>query len=496
MEPVALGTKVPDYLERLSTVLQIKGQQQALRGQAAEVKSAEQSQRQREGISDYFQKNSMKHIGADGTPDIQSMLLDPELRQAAGDQLLDVVQNAATVKQQQLGNMQALTNLRGDQRAQFVELMSALQGDKDVVEDTDAGRQKVTRELIKYGEIHGPDAYPVLKAYSDQLQEAPKGHLRDELKIIGMQGLSASEQAARRQPVYADTGGSLLQTNPNAIPGASPDRIDLSLPPGATIVTDQKGAQFVLDTEHNRIIPVGQGGMGGSRAATTGGARSAPAPNASPSQTFDQPTYVGQGRDIEQQQKDVASVRTQADQAPLNRSIYQKILQLSDDTSTGQLTSFFQKNPIFGQVAGDNYQELSKYLEKNAIANMQAMGGGGSDARLEAATAASGSTKFNPKALKEVTRFNYATNTALEAYREGIDQAVGTTNPKYGELPKFKADWAKNFDIDVFRLENAINDGDEEAKNKILGDLTPAQAKKLMEKRKNLDALRNTGRLP
>ena len=109
---------------------------------------------------------------------------------------------------------------------------------------------------------------------------------------------------------------------------------------------------------------------------------------------------------------------------------------------------------------GDNYQELGKFLEKNAIQNMATMGGPPSDARLNAAAAANGSTQFNPGALQAVTKFNDATTTAMDKYRQGVDKTVGLKNSDYTSLPAFKSAWAKNMDVDVFRVENAIRDGE------------------------------------
>jgi len=123
------------------------------------------------------------------------------------------------------------------------------------------------------------------------------------------------------------------------------------------------------------------------------------------------------------------------------------------------------------------------------------MGGPPSDARLSAAVAANGSTSFNPKALKAVTQFNYATNTGLEKYRQGVDTAIGTSNPDYGKLPAFKAAWAKNFDIQAFELENAVADGDVAGQKRILEGLNKAQRADLARKMKNLDSLSATGQL-
>lgn len=476
-EYVGLGVETPDPFQRLSQLLTIQSQQQGLRGQAAEVAGAEQSQRQRAAMARY---DWNRHIGEDGTLDLNT-LNDPELRAAAGDTYLDVVTRAVQAKQAQTEAKRTLTALRGDQREAFAQMMGALRSDKDVAEDTDKGRQKVTQAMIQYGEMYGEDVLPVLSAYAGPLQKAPKGRMGDALRAIQLQAHSASQQLEAQQPRYVSTGAELTQINPNVAAGGN---IPLTVGPGVQILTDQKGAQFAFNPQTNTVTPVGAG----RAPIATSAAPGAP--------TFTQPTYVGQEHDIQVQQQEVAGTRSAADQAPANRNIFQHILKLADETSTGPLVSFLQNNAVGGQIFGDNYQELGKYLEKNAIANMQAMGGPPSDARLSAAVAANGSTRFNPKALKAVTQFNYATNTGLERYRQGMDKAIGVRNPDYTQLPAFKAAWAANFDIDAFRLENAVADGDEQAQREILSGMSPQRRGEVARKMKNLDALADTGRLP
>jgi hypothetical protein len=472
-EYVGLNAQVPDILPKLGQILSLQRERTAL-------ESEQQSLKQRQALAKY---DWNKHIGPDGTFDLNT-LGDPELMAAAGDQYQDVLQRAITAKETQLQSKRTLTALREDQRTAFGEMMNALRSDRDVAEDNEKGRQKVNEAMIQYGEMHGEDVLPVLQAYAGPLQKAPKGRMSDALRAIGLQAMDVSAQLATQQPQYTSTGAELTQINPNMAPGSAPSSLALTLPPGAEILTDAKGAQFVYDRQRNSVTPVGMGRGGG------------PAPSAAPSMTFTQPTYRGQAQDIETQQQEVQATRSAADQAPVNRNIFQHILKLADDTSTGPLVSFLQNTKVGGQLFGDDFQELGKYLEKNAIANMQAMGGPPSDARLSAAVAANGSTKFNPEALKAVTQFNYATNTGLEAYRQGMDKAVGIDKPDYGQLPRFKADWAKNFDIDAFRLENAIADGDSEARDEILRSLSPQQAAALRQKMKNLDALAANGKLP
>jgi hypothetical protein len=206
---------------------------------------------------------------------------------------------------------------------------------------------------------------------------------------------------------------------------------------------------------------------------------------------------LGVAQNVSDLQREVTAIRQAGDQAPAQRNINQNILRLSRDTTTGPGSQYWQKGLAaagLGQY-GDNYQELGKFLEKNAIQNMQAMGGAPSDARLSAASAANGSTEFNPGALQMVTKFNDATTSAVDKYRQGIDKVVGIENPNFGAAAKFKSEWAKNLDIDVFRIENAVRDGDKEELSRITKELGPAKLKLLAQKRKNLESLANTGKI-
>lgn len=484
---VGLGIQSPDIMTKLSGLLSLKAQQQGLAGQAADVQMHQQSASQRANLAKY---DWSKHIGDDGTIDLNS-LNDPDLRSAAGDQYLDVVQHAISAKQSQLEAKKSLVALKSDQRDALSDMLGPLLGDKDVVEGTEKGKQKINDAFTQYGELYGKDVLPVIAAYAPGVQKAPPHAIASGLRAIQLQAQSASQQVATQQPNYVNTGPALKNVNPNAAADASAD-VQLGLAPGLNILTDQAGAQFAFNPQTNTVTPVGTGRGG----AVPPGGGPPSAPPAPPAQPFRQPTYPGQAHDIATQQTEVQNIRATADRAPLNRNIYKHVLTLADDTNTGQLAAWAQKNPVIGQMFGDNYQELGKYLEKNAIENMTAMGGPPSDARLSAATAANGSTHFNAKALKAVTQFNYATNTGLEKYRQGIDKAIGTTNPDYGQLPAFKSAWAQNFDVDVFRLENAIADGNKAEKAAVLDGLSPQQASALIQKRKNLESLAATGHLP
>lgn len=483
MEPVGLRAQAPDVLGTLSQILGIKQQQQQVRGATAQTQMSEQDAAQRQALAGHDFK---RYLGRDGTFDLNLMAVDPELRQAAGDQFVDVLTRAAGQKQAQLTTRATLNNLRNDQLEAMNQILGSLRGDPDVVEDNDAGRQKLNSALIKYGEIYGEDALPVLETTANLIQSTPRGQMDTLMASLQRQNMDAAQQKlATQDPRYVNTGRELVATNPDLQPGI-PQNLGLNLPPTAALVTDADGRIHAADLGTGRNTLIGGGG-GPSPSAR---------PDAPVDTTFRQMQYQGQPADIAAYQDQVRAIRESADQAPMQRDVFKKIMKLSDDTSTGPLVKFLQETKIGGQVFGDNYQQLAKYLERNAISAMQAMGGGASDARLEAAVAATGSTGFNKEALQEVTRFNYAANSALDAYRKGIDRAVGTDRPDYRRLPEFRAAWAENFDINAFMLENAIADGDKKTQEKILKSLTPGQAAQLQQRIRNLDALAETGRLP
>lgn len=484
-ESVGLSVQPVDAFSKISQLLQIRGAQQQLRSATAEAQMQEQTAAQRAALANY---DWNKHVGADGTIDLNS-LSDPELRAAAGDQYLDIVSKAVAARDAQLQTKRTMLGLTGDRIEALGNTVGALLSDPDIVDDKEGkGIQKVNQALQQYYELYGEDVLPVIAAYAPQLKKLPPGKLPGALRNIQLQAMDVAQQKAAQAPHYVARGGSVLNVNPAAAADV-PGEIGMTLPPGASILTDARGRQFVFDPQTNKATAVGTGRGGGVRE---------PATNVPPSASiFEQPDYQGQAADVERFQTEVDTTRQTAANVGQNRNINRNILKLSKETTTGPLATYAQKIGIVGQVAGDNFQELSKFLEKNALANMQAMGGPASDARLEAATAATGSTKFNREALQAVTKFNDATNSALEQYRTGLDKAVGTRTPDYRNLPQFKADWAANFDVDIFRYENAVRDGDQEEIESLRQELkgNPERARELQRKAANIRKLTEKGSL-
>jgi hypothetical protein len=327
-------------------------------------------------------------------------------------------------------------------------MMTALRSDPDVAEDTEAGRQKVNAEMIRFGEIYGADTLPVLSAYAPGLKNVPKGRMSDALRAIGMQAAHADAQIESQKPQYASKGGALTNVNPNA--AGNPQDIPLTIPPGFTLTQDANGRIFAVNPQTNQVTPVGTGNAGGAP------------PSASPSKpTFTQP--VPQQKELEEH---VSQVRKADSDYGANRHVNEEIIRLSADTSTGPGTKTWHN--LIGRVAGlgggdaiADYQKISAYLDRQAAMSSQQMGLPETNAGLQTAANLSGTTEYAPGALQTKVKLTDAMVEGAHQYRKGLDKVIGTgPNQDLSKLQTFRAQWADNFDPNVFRVENAIRRGD------------------------------------
>ncbi len=479
---VGLGGQNPDVLGKLSQLLTI-------RQQRATVQNEEQSARQRKAIAGY---DWNKHIGEDGTLNVESVALDPELQSVAGDQYVDLINNVSVAKQQQLASKKSLLGLRSDQRKEFAAMVTALRSDPDVAEDNERGRQKVNEEMMRYATLHGDDVIPVLQAYGPGLQKVPSGRMRDALRAIGLQSADAERQIEMQNPQYASTGAALTNINPNVPPGMAPD-IAMSIGPGNEIIEDANGRQFIRNVQTNQVTPVG---------APSNGARPAPgrapAPSDSPSQpTFTQP--VPQQKELEEH---VSTVRKADSDYGTNRHVNEEIIRLSQDTSTGPGTKTWHS--LIGKVAGlgggdaiADYQKIGAYLDRQAALSASQMGLPETNAGLATAANLSGTTEYTPGALQTKVKLTDAMVEGSHQYRRGLDKVIGTgANQDLSKLQDFRAQWADNFDPNVFRVENAIRRGDKKELAQIRDEVGARGMVELKEKSANLRKLEAGELLP
>lgn len=498
--PVASSVDVSPQkgLETIKSLMGLKSQQLTIQGQQSQNQSLQaDAQKDQQAMQERQAFQKMMQAGKDdqgnnilksnGEPDEAKILpaigrLMPLTGQGVAQSIIKTVSD-------KVGLQSASTNLDANQRQLLSGLAASNIGNPKSNSQTFSA--DVDNLVTQHPEMANAASYAKsLAANIDNIRD-PK--VKDKMwQHLQSKMQPPSELATAQQPnvqTYQAPGGQgFVQTNPRAPGGVGTvgAPVQQGIQPGAMVLSDASGKQFIYDPQSRGLSLVGGGSPGAGTAPGAPPAQTAgppqgastplgpappgahsPPPSAANQSGFTQPGYPGWGKDIEANQGEIRGIRAAGDQAPVARSINQQILRLSQDTNTGPLVAWAREHGL-GGVNGDDYQELGKFLEKNAINNMQSMGGPPSDARLSASAAANGSTHFNPGALQAVTKFNDATTTGIDQYRQGVDKAVGTgNNVDYTKLPTFKAAWAKNFDVDVFRVENALRDGDKKELDKI-----------------------------
>jgi hypothetical protein len=494
--PVATGVNVnPNQaIQTLSGLLSLKQQRQALdtgalqqQGVAAQAAQSQQQNQELQALSQ-FTRNAV----TDPTFRKEDGSLDMEKFQKGAAAVAPVyghayIGQATSNANAMIDNRKALLGLSNEQRRTLGGYFGA------VAAKPNANRDDFLDAAERARTVSQDPAYQ--RSIDRMLMSAP--NVRD---LSTAQASQAVRQWARGismetgAPVSAESGPAVQMIQGPS--GLVPTNVNPQSPGGVGAVGPAQ-AQGIAPQIVTSPVTGGQGVVGGS-----GGLNPRPIGGAGvPSGPSPWQPYPGQQGDIKTYQTEVQGTRQAADAAPTARNINAQILRLADNAKTGPGTEVWQHAvgalaAPFGLSPTASYQELGKFLEKNAIQNMTSMGGPPSDARLSAAAAANGSTHFSPEALKAVTKFNDATNTALMQYRQGMDRAVGMgQNVDYTRLPAFKAAWAKNFDVDVFRVENAIRDGDKAELTKIRSELGPKRLQELGQKSANLRLLEQ-GQIP
>jgi hypothetical protein len=468
-ELVGLNSEVPDILPKLSQLLQIQQQQTQLAG-------AQQTQRQRAALAKY---DFGQHVGEDGTVDLNSLTQDPELRAAAGDQYLDVLQHAAAAKQSQLEAKSKLFTLRGDQVASLAQTITPLLSDPDVAQDNEKGRQKVNEAWMQYGQLHGDEALPVLRTFAAPLKNAPPGKMQQALRMIQMQALDVERQREARLPILVNKGGSLVNVNPD-VSTAAPGEIPLTLAPGSQAVTrtDQLGNVYVeyRDPRGNVVGTAPMGGEGGP-------ARFGPG---------ERHTFEAQA---ESNFQNVDANRKAAAMAPQQLDQINKALDLSKGVSTGawaakraQIESGLGSLiPGYqGMDDASKLQELDKFAERIATDASRVLGvNARTDAERESIHKQNANIGYTPQAIQAVLQYAKAQTMAMEAKGNAQEEWLKKEGNGITKQHEFETDFRKAYDPVIFQLQAA----DPEERKKIIDGLDAKEAASLKEKRAKLRAL-------
>lgn len=183
------------------------------------------------------------------------------------------------------------------------------------------------------------------------------------------------------------------------------------------------------------------------------------------------------------------------------RGVLEEIEKVS---ATGQTGPLFQKiNSALGgaldwsnaEKRASSFDLVGKYLERQALQIAQTMGPH-TNSGLETVRAASGTTAYNPTAIKKIVKLTDANITGTEAYQPGLEKAIAA-DPQRGVLAKREFDqaWGQNYDPRITMLTNAKKAGDKAEYDDIMRTMSAADRASLSTKARNLDKLSRDGRL-
>lgn len=468
---IPLQVKKPDTFGRLSELQNLQRQSLATQADKVALESASQSQKQRRELATF---DWSKLSGDDGTIDLNK-IMNSGLREAAGDQFPQAMQQAIQLRQSQLGAKQALVALTDAQRKSFAEMVGALRSDPDVINGSPEGKQKLNQALGQYVTMYGPDVENVVKAYAAPLMNAPPGKAGQVLQNIQLQATTASDQASRQAPQYQSTGGELRNVNPYAQTNQAPGNIPLTIAPGQQ---SQVGQDQIGNPMEVRRDPRGN---------IVGATPLAGMPNFGP----------GERQSLEQQAesnfRNVESNRIAASLAPQQLDQIDKALKIGESVSTGGgewarsrakvESAIASIIPGIDTVSDDatKLQLLDKYLERIAADSARVLGANAStDAARESIARQNASTGYTKDAVQNVLEYARAQTRAMSSKGDAQERWLKQEGNKITGQHEFETKWRQAYDPLLFQLESMPAD---RAKKKLDGE-TPARRAELREKLK------------
>ena len=443
-----------------SGALGIQQQQQNLQRGAADTQMTQQSATQRQAIANI---DWSKYDDGTGTISTDKMLADKDLQRQAGDQFPQILQTAAAARSTQLDNKQKLVGLNDGLRSQFGSMVGALRTDPDVVNDTPAGRQKVTAAMQQFGQAGGPDAQRVADIYGQVATHAPQGQLVRGISAIQLQAQDASRQAAAQSPNYVNTGGSLVNVNPQAAGGnlSGAPAIGTSLPPQA--ITDPGGNLHII------------GGNSRAPGAPAGAAPSGASPQApSGNGWVNTPANAGDVGQVTANTQNMVANRNTAADAQIQHDILGRIQQLSStpglylgpgSQQVANLATMVSQLPGMEGAAkyANNYNELTKFMAQNAARMGQSLGLAGSDSRLAMAQHANpNADPMDPRTVQNVAQYMGGIVRMGLAKADAMDNWLKQPGNSQQNEHVFEKLWRDNADPRLFQLAEMKDQGDAE----------------------------------
>lgn len=403
----------------------------------------------------------------------------------------EFAQHWATMAQGSAETKAAFLALNKEQQSQVGSTFGAWAADKDATTTDLAKRLDALYDTVPRGS--SADMHTIGEHAMRILSNSPEGQ-RKQVAASLSRAWTPNESltgpggviAPNRVMMQGKDGLQAVEANPNAIGGAGPTgpQMPQGVPPGFVETHDANGRSYYVNPQTNTMLVPGAGRGPQAQAGQGGGPR------------FVQP-IAGQ----EQAQGEVNAARTADADYGQNRFVNDQILRLSKNVATGPGTDIWHHalGAIAGPAGGNNvadYQTISAYLDRQAALLSHQMGVPNTNAGLQAAAGAAGTTGYQPEALQAKVRLTDAMIEGAHRYRQGLDKVVGTgPNQDLAKYQTFRNAWTSNFDPTAMMLVNAKKRGDNDEYKSILNGLSADQRKELAAKARALDSL-SRGEIP
>jgi hypothetical protein len=183
----------------INSILGIQSKRQDLLIQAQQLQQEQLKTQQAQGLQDFYKNfDPTKHIGSDGTTDVNSVH-NSATYQNAGNAKPLIDKALGDIKQQQLGAKQSLQTLDDDTLTQLSRVAGSLANDEDVKDDNEAGRQKVEDAYRSFASL-GPQAARISGTFGQVTKHAQQGHLADALYAQQLMGADVLGQRGQQNP--------------------------------------------------------------------------------------------------------------------------------------------------------------------------------------------------------------------------------------------------------------------------------------------------------
>jgi hypothetical protein len=186
----------------------------------------------------------------------------------------------------------------------------------------------------------------------------------------------------------------------------------------------------------------------------------------------------------------VEAVRAADENYGNNKAISAAIRNLASNAKTGPGTDTWNHvMGVLGTEKANNYQELGAFLDRQAATVRGQMGLPGTNQGAEEAKMIAGNTGYNAPVIKDKNDYTEALTEGLHAYRNGLDRVAGFSGQADpAQVNKYRAQWAQNFDPNVYKGELAYKRSKAEG-DAFMSTLKPNEAASIAAKRKALQQL-------